>query len=280
MNDRQNEEIILKIQYAARNRYNTAEKLRRLSFVLSLLPLLFLIPFPDQFQKVGSTLTIVIDLAIWGMIYTSNRFVDDAAAFRNYFDCYVFGFSMPPEIESSKIKEDALKIFRKNSSAAQFQISHTGEDDPPGVKNWYTFTKKSADAEAIYQCQLENAWWTSKMFLMKGIALTICFLLILGLAIVLRVAFDIAWLTLILAFFGILTKLLDQITNIIALMVISLKINGAIQVLAVTRTKNQVRALQTLIDEQRKIPFLPSNRMHRKKAKELSALYKKSHLMQ
>lgn len=274
MRNRQNESTFLKIQYAARRKYNCAAKMICWSFWLSFLPLLSLVPALDFFKKAEPFVVIALDLVILLMTILYTRFVEEGASYKAYFDFYVFGFGVEDNAQNTKIKEKALQTFNKHADKANIQIANTGEDTPPGVKDWYTFTETKNDSDAIYKCQVENAWWTSKMFIWKWISLAITFGVIILIAVFFRFVVEVDWCELILALAGITVKLLERIICAIRFLFASIRVDGAVRVLSTNRTKKQVLSLQELIDEQRRIPFVPSNRMHKKKAKELSALYR------
>ena len=274
MRNRQNEELLLKIQYAARRKYNCAEKMIYWSFWLSFVPLLSLVPALDFFKKAEPFVVIGFDFVIFLMTILYTRFVGEGASYKAYFDFYVFGFGIENNVQNTKIKEKALQSFNKHVDQASIQIANTGEDTPPGVKDWYTFTEAKNDSDAVYKCQVENAWWTSKMFLWKWLSLAITFGVVILIAVFLKLIIKVDWCELILALAGISVKLLERMICVISFLFASIRVDGAIKVLSTNRTKKQLLSLQELIDYQRRIPFLPSNRMHQKKARELSTLYR------
>ncbi|MBR6578545.1 MAG: hypothetical protein IKK74_06325 [Clostridia bacterium] len=279
MRIKQNEELMLKIQYAARQKYNCAEIMCRLAFWLCLVPILSLIPSPECFQKAETIIVICLDLAIIILTILYTRLVEDAASFRSYFDFYVFGFSMTNDLQNKQIKEKAIQIFNKHIDRAAIQIANTGKDTPPGVRDWYAIPESKNDSDTIYICQSENAWWTSKMFIGKCISLLLCWLFIILIAVILKLINAVDWWDLFLAFVSITIKLLERIICVIRFLFASIRLEGAINVLSTNRTKKQLSNLQNLIDHQRRIPFLPSNRLHKTRAKELSILYRESNIV-
>lgn len=54
---------------------------------------------------------------------------------------------------------------------------------------------------------------------------------------------------------------------------ISLKIDGALDVLSGSRTDENIRKLQAIIDERRAMPVLERNRIHKRRSKEYHELY-------
>lgn len=274
MRNRQNEELLLKIQYAARRKYNCAEKMIRWSFWLSFVPFLSLVPALDFCKKAEPFVVIALDLGILLLTILYTRFVEEGASYKAYFDFYVFGFEIENNAQNTKIKEKALQTFNKHVDQASVQIANTGEDTPPGVKDWYTFIAAKNDSDAVYKCQVENAWWTSKMLLWKWISLAITFGVVILIAVFLKLVVEVGWCELILALVGITVKLLERMICAIRFLLASIRVDSAVKVLSTNRTKKQLLSLQELIDDQRRIPFVPSNRMHQKKAKELSVLYR------
>ena len=278
MRNRQNEELLLKIQYAARRKYNCAEKMIFWSFWLSFVPLLSIVPALDFLKKAEPFVVIGLDLVILLMTILYTRFVEEGASYKAYFDLYVFGFGIENNVQNTKIKEKALQTFNKHVNQANIQIANTGTDTPPGVKDWYTFIAAKNDSDAVYKCQVENAWWTSKMLLWKWVSLAITFGVLILIAAFLKFVVEVDWCELIIALVGITVKLLERMICAIRFLFASIRVDGAVKVLSTNRTKKQLLNLQELIDEQRRIPFVPSNRMHKKKARELSLLYREINL--
>lgn len=90
----------------------------------------------------------------------------------------------------------------------------------------------------------------------------------------LKLVVEVNWCELILALVGITVKLLERMICAIRFLFASIRVDGAVKVLSTNRTQKQLLSLQKLVDEQRRIPFVFSNRMNEKKAKELSVLYR------
>ena len=89
INNRQNENLLLKIQYASRRYFNSAEKVNYVSWLLCIVSAIMVF-IPDSASKVIS-LGIPALLEVFAFItaYIFNNKLKKAASLRNYFDSYV-----------------------------------------------------------------------------------------------------------------------------------------------------------------------------------------------
>ena len=117
INNRQNEEQYLKIQYAARRLFNEAEKINYLSWIFCLLSALMIF-VPDNTIKIISIgIPILLDIfaLISNFIFTNK--LQSAANLRNYFDAEVLVINEDEytQLEKQKIRElySQLKTFSK-----------------------------------------------------------------------------------------------------------------------------------------------------------------------
>lgn len=160
---RQNQELQLKIQYAARECYNTAEKLNY--WVWGLCILSFVIGFlPNEsgsvLLSVGSILCDVLAFLLNIALVKKNS---NAAMLRKHFDDCVLKIGCEECSTSRETFELVEKICAKHPQKFVTQIKNSGIDSPPGVKDWYSFSKKYEGSEAQFECQRMNAWWDSKL---------------------------------------------------------------------------------------------------------------------
>ena len=211
---RQNEDLPLKIQYAARKKYNVAEFLNKICFLLSLFPLVTLLPFISKNQTFVLVLTLIIDVILFVLTLLIYRFVKQAASLRGYFDNYVFNLC-DDNIDVPNVKELALQICNKHHKEAMIQINNTAHDMPPGVKDWYDISNDSSDNSTVYKCQCENGWWTNKLFVRLIINYSIYLGIIIIICLILKLGFNIDWLDIGLAISSILLKFFERIYNLI-----------------------------------------------------------------
>ena len=273
---RQNEDLLLKIQYAARYKYNVAECLNKICFWLSLFPLVTILPFISNMEAFALVSTLITDAILLVLTFFVCRFVKQAASLRKYFDNYVFNLG-DDKIDAPSVKELALQICNKHHKKAMIQINNTAHDTPPGVKDWYDIPNDSNNHSVIYKCQCENGWWTKKLFARLIINYSIYLGIIIIIFLILKLGFNISCFDICIAISGILLKFIERIYNMIIYIMISLKTEGAIAVMSVSQTSEQLKCLQAFINEQRAIPILLPNKSHLKKVSLWSHLYHSSH---
>lgn len=144
----------------------------------------FFIFLPDDLHKgIYILIPFVLDfVALLVMILLRSK-INNAACLRKYFDSYVLniGYGNLKKSEKRKLKEIAKKEYNKNPKKAKIQMSNTGKDLPPGVRDWYVFSESFNGKFARFECQCQNIWWNSKM-LQKRLIITICIAILVGCA--------------------------------------------------------------------------------------------------
>mgnify|MGYP001082680693 CR=1 FL=1 len=172
---RQNQDKFLKIQYAARVNYNSAEKFNKYAWLLCLTSA-FSIFLPRTWHEyILNGIPFAADLLAMICCLVACNKVKWGATFRKYFDAYVLDISTNQfsENEVREIVEKSEKIFLKSPEIGRVQISNTGHDIPPGVKDWYEFPELLDGIKAQFECQRQNIWWNKKMSKMRILA-TVC----------------------------------------------------------------------------------------------------------
>ena len=167
------------------------------------------------------------------------------------------------------------KIFLKSPEIGRIQISNTGHDSPPGVKDWYEFSELLDGIEAQFECQRQNIWWNKKMSKLRIFA-TVC----LGVTVVstfmlLIYATSNSMLSILLCCGGIIGKIIERLIENIQYFHVSELIIGSQRTVEVHPTKESIEQLQCFIDERRAINVLESNYFHQKIAAKLSDIYKR-----
>lgn len=271
---RQNDEKLLKIQYAARKHYNFAEKLNHYAWLLCLVSA-FSIFLPDScpaFIYNGVPFTANLIALCSSLLVNHN--VKLAAKLRKYFDANVLNIcpSQFSDTEIREIKEIAGKAYSKNPSKAEIQMANTGKDSPPGVSGWYVFPEQCIGISAKFECQRQNVWWNSKMS-HKRLIVTIFAAVLVGIAFLLFLVSNDNTLTTLLCFSGLIIKIVERLIENGKYIKVSMQIDGALQAIETRPTEEGVEKLQNLIDERRSIAVLELNCFHKKSANILSKVY-------
>lgn len=274
----QNEICFLKIQYAAHVSYNTAEKYNFLAWCACIISA-FSIFLPSALhESILNGIPFLFNfVAVVFYIITCNN-VKWGARLRKYFDAKVIGIN-PNQFSKSEeqnIIEKAEILFSQHHSDGLIQVGNTGRDNPPGVKDWYEFTKPLDGVDAQFECQRQNVWWNKKMTLCRipisiiiGICISIVFLFVMQ-------AINRSVLNTLLCSGGIILKICERACENIKYMRVSNRIDGSKETIEVKPEREHIEQLQLLIDERRVINVLESNSVHKKIAAKLSALYSKS----
>ena len=164
---RQNEEHMLKIQCSARGYYNNAERIGKLAWLFCLISAASLI-IPESVPLVCQlTIPVIADIAALLLSKKQDESVEKAALFRAYFDAYVLGINdRYKQYERDKIVGDAREYCGKHRKKSSVQITTTGFDTPPGVKDWYDLMGEREyqnDDEVVFECQKQNVWWEERL---------------------------------------------------------------------------------------------------------------------
>ena len=273
--ERQNDETLLKIQYAARKCFNSAEKYNYFSLVVCLVSGLSVLSPESWNEDILNMIRLALDIMAMLFCAVASNTSKWGATLRKYFDAQVLDIcaNQFSESEIQKILEKTENIFLKNPEKAATQINNTGHDSPPGVKDWYEFSAPFDGVKAQFECQKQNIWWTQKM-MYRRLCMTVC--LSIGIIFFFGVLIAItnhSVLSVLLCSGGIIFKIVERLVQNIKYFYVSLLILGSkIAVEAKPATEN-VERLQLLIDEFRSINVQESNFIHRKVAAKLSNLY-------
>ena len=266
---RQNEDIFLKIQYASRKDFNSAEKLNCLSWILCIASAVMII-VPDSEPKLISIgIPALLEVCAFITACIFNRKIKNAAALRSYFDSYVLMICEEnySDVRKQELKEMALSTYHRHKNKADISIQKTGRNKPPGVKDWYEFKNPLEDLQAQFECQKQNIWWNKKMVKIRMIILPIIVFLIIALVIVIFILYKSDVLSIIVCASGIVLKFYERLVEQYNYHDISIRIEAIQSHAERELTAETVKELQELIDERREIPVLEMNFIHTKKAK-------------
>lgn len=195
-----------------------------------------------------------------------------AASFRKYFDAYVLSIGSDAFDRDTKqtLFEKALKLERTHSEEARIQMTHTGRDNPPGVKDWYELPQNILPEDEPYECQRQNCWWNDRLAKTRLLYSIIIFCAVFGILIGVHSLLELSLLKTLLCCGPIALRLLERVANNIMYILKSYKIDSIVENLSESRTAENVLKLQSLIDERRGMPVLERNRLHRRRAKRYS----------
>lgn len=273
--ERQNDEVLLKVQYAARVSFNSAEKFNHFAWIACIVSA-FSVFLPSSWPMyIINGIPCVADIFAFLFSIITSRKVDQASTLRKYFDSYVLDIQLNQfsESELRKIREQTEKIYLKSPVNAAVQMSNAGSDSPPGVRNWYTFSEFYDGLDAQFECQRQNTWWNSKMVMVRTIA-TVVLLFVVG-SIFITLLLSNNTLNILLCSAGILIKICERVIENWRYLCISRQIDGSQQTIEVHPTKEGIEKLQSLIDERRAINVLELGWFHNKLANKLSKLYER-----
>lgn len=278
INERQNKDLLLKIQYASRKYFNSAENVNYVSWLLCIVSAMMIF-VPDSASKIVS-IGIPALLEVFALItaFVFSCMLKNAAALRNYFDSHVLMICEDnyTDIRKQKLREIALNIYNRHKKEADINIRNTGRDKPPGVKNWYEFKNSVADLQAQFECQKQNIWWNKKMVKSRMIILPIiCFILIV-LFLVVFVLFKSDALSIIVCALGMVLKVVERIFEHYKYHEISIRIEAIQSHAERELTAETIKELQELINKRREIPVLEISIIHKLKAKQYSSSYEET----
>lgn len=278
INNRQNEDLSLKIQYASRRYFNSAEKVNYVSWLLCLASAIMIF-VPDSASKfISLGIPALLEVFAFISAYIFNSKLKNAASLRNYFDSYVLmiGEDSYTDIRKQKLREIALTAYNKHKKEADIHIHNTGRDKPPGVRNWYEFKNTVADLQAQFECQKQNIWWNKKMVKNRMFFLPIILFILISFLVAMFVLFKSDALSIIVCAIGIILKVVERIVEHYSYHKISIKIETIQSHAERELTAETVKELQELIDKRREIPVLEINIIHKLKAKQYSSSYEET----
>jgi hypothetical protein len=270
---RQNEEILLKVQHAARVCFNSAEKYNHFAWIACLVSAFSVFLSNSWPMYIIYGIPFAADILAFAFSLITSYQVNWASTLRKYFDSYVLNIQLNQfsETELCEIREQTEKIYLRNPINAAIQMANTGNASPPGVRDWYVFSKFYDGINAQFECQRQNTWWNSKMVTVRII--TTFFMLILVGIIFLFFLLNNSILNILLCSAGILIKICERIIENWRYFRISRLIDGSQQTIEVHPTAEGIEKLQNLIDKRRSINVLELGWLHNKLANKFSKLY-------
>ena len=278
ISDRQNESLLLKIQYASRRYFNSAEIVNYVSWLLCIVSAVMIF-IPDSAPElIEKGIPVLLDVFAFITVYIFNSKLKNAASLRNYFDSYVLMICEDnyTDVRKQELREIALNTYNRHKKEADISIQKTGRDKPPGVKDWYEFKNPVDDLQAQFACQKQNIWWNKKMVKNRMIILPIILFILISFFVVMFVLFKSDAPSIIVCAIGIILKVIERIIEHYFYHKISIKIEAIQNHAERELTVETVKELQELINERREIPVLEINIIHKLKAKQYSSSYEET----
>ena len=268
---RQNEPKMLQIQFVSKFFFNIAEKTNRCATYLALIPFLCILPYPDSWGAVVTTIAVAIDIIVITLMLVTNRCVNNAADLRALFDDYVLHDSK--QKLNTNLESCVYRIIRLFPKQAETSMLNTGSDTPPGVRDWYGL--KSADNHnvAVAKCLNENRWWDEKLNTHRIISTAIFLSVLIALTAVLFFAIKVKWYFILLSVIQLVLRLSERLVANIKYYNATERLKGAYDVLDRSHTKANQKSVQEAINARRRIPVLGSNWWHKKRARKLTEEY-------
>ena len=271
INQKQNEDKMLELQYYARKQYNKSVILSEINIAVILISIILEILNMNNIYISG--LLFIIFLILEFLI---NKCIKDAAKARNIFDDILFKFNIPEDYD--KIKEKAYRICLKNKRDFEMQKRNTGTDNPPGLKDWYTKNDGKNMNEIILKCQIENTRWDKEITNIDlRVFLTILFVLV---CVGVIKYFNKPLHELIKCLFVTIQLVWEIIKRIKFYYDYNKNLSNReclIKEFSNNRvSKNNLISLQKLIEERRKLNLVPLNSIHNKISKKMHDIIKNS----
>ena len=235
ISDRQNESLLLKIQYASRRYFNSAEIVNYVSWLLCIVSAVMIF-IPDSAPElIEKGIPVLLDVFAFITVYIFNSKLKNAASLRNYFDSYVLMICEDnyTDVRKQELREIALNTYNRHKKEADISIQKTGRDKPPGVKDWYEFKNPVDDLQAQFACQKQNIWWNKKMVKNRMIILPIILFILISFFVAMFVLFKSDAPSIIVCAIGIILKVIERIIEHYFYHKISIKIEAIIPVLEI-----------------------------------------------
>lgn len=274
--DRQNEPRMLEIQFSARHFFNRAEKVSILTTYLAFIPLLALLPFPDDWLNIVNLVALAIDATVIFLIARTHKLVNQGATLRAYFDSYVLQVKTDSydKVFIKSIDTTVYNIMQKYAKKATLESQNDGSGVLPGVKNWYEPQNATSHNDAVRQCQVLNKDWDKDLNKYRIIRLTVFAIILIAIEVLLIFIFKVTWYNILFATGQLVLRLVERIVAYIKFIAQSLAIDSLAEALEADPSKSNQKVFQRAIDKRRRIPVLGSKSGHKKNAKKLSDKYK------
>lgn len=275
--ERQNEEEPLKVQFAARKCFNVAETLNNTAWILYWFEIvILLISKKYNFVAVPPMVPIIFNIMLFLVICGVSYFTNKATWLRGFFDEYVLCLKTEkyPSHIAIKVKRFSDIVKRIFQKQYEKQTSNTENGVPPGVKCWYDTSCYKEGDDAIFDCQQQNLWFTKASFVVTMIIRII--------SIIVNISVLVWFISIcgvdgevIIALFGIGIRIIERIYANLKFIYIVAKLAGIEESMCYSKNSASINNLQDNINELRSTPVFGCNIVYEKIVKYIAALYRK-----
>lgn len=277
---RQNESQPLKIQFASRMLFNRAENENYGIWVLCTVSALAGFVNSSIPVWIAPAIIIAADLFAYLLEKKMERDINHAADLRSMFDRYVFGMpQICSEEEADVLYELAENMAMRYPDEYTIQTTHTGNDTPPGVKNWYNTDVDIPDnASPVFPLMKENKWWDAKMVHSKNITYGAASLFVVIPAIIWGRNMQFTDMIIVAAgILGLLIRLGERLLVMWNYKKLSIQIDGFVDAFDSFSQEKGLDVIQNAIEERRHLPIVHCNALHTRLAKKLHEKYAAIH---
>lgn len=218
----QNKEENLLLLYSQKILYDRSKTIKYIVIILATLNFLLgivsqqLVKYKIIFLIVISFITIISEY----LQNTINKSNNLASSTQELFDRKLFNFEIQSRHllnnELSEIISVAKKLKNKYPQKYIDNITHSGTDDPNGVKDWYTNIPSSLSLnKAILKCQKQNIFWDKALIkLYKNLLILLSLFIVLIIIICYWPKPLSKFITVILSSFSLIDILFKEFTSI------------------------------------------------------------------
>lgn len=262
--DKQNEEEMLKIQFAAKYYYSLAATLSLHAFFLTLISEILNIVAGDNIYLL--IIYIIVCVLVELFIMMSGKYRIKAAKIRNIFDDKLFDFNKHEY--SQEIKRYVKKTCINHKKQAQLLMNNTGKDNPPGVKDWYCRRKACNKNEMIFLCQQENLMFDKEMY-KYFVIMSIILIGLYAVSLIISYMYIGFSISMIVSIIPITHYISNKCKGFIKIRDLHMKLEGTMEV-----TKNNIETcnlitIQDNIEKRRTLDIDIPNIIHRIKSKKI-----------
>lgn len=257
INEKQNEDKMLQLLYYSRKLYNNANTLFLYKMIILVINAILAI------IDINPIVIVILSIIYIILQYCENICIKNASRAREIFDAILFEFQIPNDYEN--IKENAYKICQKNKKEFEIQKNNTGEDSPPGVKNWYTQNDGNTKNEIIFKCQIENTKWDEKVTKINSVVFWSGIIILFIIYIIIRNKDSVVDFILgILLSFELIIQLIEIAVEYRKYNKNLIERKFQIEKIKLKKIKkDELISLQKLINERRNLKLVPFNNIHK-----------------
>ncbi len=267
----QNKKNNLIIQATSGHYYNLAEYTNYVCWGLCAVSIF--LSFDSDHTIIAFIIFVVDVLALLSefMIITCTKKAGDLR--EQFDDRVIFGNDEREETERRRLKEIACKYSSRHKAKCLVQISNTGNDAPPGKKDWYTFSEEVEPIKAQIECIKQNKWWNDEIFNYGRVVIIVVHMVIISA---------------IVAALIIIRPPIDRIINAAGVLVIryierviqhynywktTIKAETALDIVIEQPSLYGIKKCRELINDYRHISVFGCSIIHTFRAKKMAALY-------